>query len=61
MPLTCSGRFISLWAAGPPGPQEVVQLSMGDRFSLLDLEAKAHFSQDDPKTSAKEKKNKEKR
>jgi hypothetical protein len=38
-------------AAGPPGPQELALFSMERRFALLDLEAKAYFSQDDQKTS----------
>ena len=48
-------------AAGPAGPQESVLFSMGGMYALLDLEAKAHFSLDDQKTSAKAKMKKKKR
>lgn len=34
-------------AAGPPGPQESTLLSVAKRFTLLGLEAKAHFLPDD--------------
>lgn len=36
-------------AAGPPGPQEPAQFSMGRMFGLLGLVAKTHFSQNDQK------------
>ena len=48
-------------AAGSPGPQEPALFSMGGMFALLGLEAKAHFPQDNQKTSAKNKKRERKR
>lgn len=45
-------------AAGPPGSQEPALLSMGEMFAQLGLVAKAHFSRDNQKTSAKKKKKK---
>lgn len=53
----CSERKTSLLlanppgAAGSPGPQEPALFSMGGMFALLGLEAKAHFPQDNQKTS----------
>jgi hypothetical protein len=60
MPLGISYLFLAnpSGAAGPPGPQELALFSMERRFALLDLEAKAYFSQDDQKTSANKKKKK---